>query len=355
MAAASSMEEGEEAHEKEPDDVRVRLTPQRIPRIIHQTMEPPTVDDLPIHMRRAVHKWKRLNPEYEHRYAGNESRAAYVRREGGRFRGLVEAYDQALSGAARADLWRLLVLFVNGGVYVDVDVVALRPLREVVSESDQALSAVSYNPSQTVMLYAPGHRFLALVIEHAVSRYASGYRRAQQTAGNAVHGEMARAFYCGFADHDTAPAGRYWDVDGAHSLRVVSDVDGHALGGLYNANRPSYAAYRSELKQMGIPHWGEIEVRLVSSGVRLRPPRELGRQQNVSRGGAIAMKAACSAQHVKAASRAAASAPVLDAYSQAMLCKLSCGCGLLTLLLLCWRARLGRRRRRKPPPAARDV
>ncbi len=34
-------------------------------------------------------------------------------------------------GAAKADIWRLAVVWRYGGVYVDSDVVALRPFREV--------------------------------------------------------------------------------------------------------------------------------------------------------------------------------------------------------------------------------
>ena len=42
-----------------------------------------------------------------------------------------QAYSVMVPGAAKADIWRLAVVWRYGGVYVDSDVVALRPFREV--------------------------------------------------------------------------------------------------------------------------------------------------------------------------------------------------------------------------------
>ena len=94
--------------------------PPLIPRVIHQTHKS-ELRELPPGLRAAVATWERLNPDFEHVYYAEAAVAAYVRQRGGGVEGFAAAYAKATSGAMRCDLWRYLLLWLEGGVYADAD------------------------------------------------------------------------------------------------------------------------------------------------------------------------------------------------------------------------------------------
>lgn len=91
---------------------------KRIPRIIHQTwFEELTVQKYP-HLNRLQNSWKSSGWEYRF-YTDDNCRDFIIKHYPQRF---IHGYDQILPGAFKADFFRLLVLFVHGGVYADIDV-----------------------------------------------------------------------------------------------------------------------------------------------------------------------------------------------------------------------------------------
>lgn len=90
-----------------------------IPRIIHQTwFESLTASRYP-HLTRLQNSWMAANG-WEYRFYDDDTARTYIQSHfPSRF---VEAYDALLPGAFKADLFRLLVLLRDGGVYSDIDV-----------------------------------------------------------------------------------------------------------------------------------------------------------------------------------------------------------------------------------------
>ena len=277
---------------------------QRIPRLLHQTFEMPRLENLPTGMLAAVNKWRSLNPEYTHRYYNRAARDVYMREHGWHFSGLVEAYEAAVHGAAQVDLFRLLVLWVDGGVYLDIDLLPLQPLRLFIREDDQALSDMAVNPCAGTcpMIYMPQHGFLAATLERAVSKYREGERGAQFTAGPDMLGKVARSFYISInattaqdgtphldtplarslhsridPDNSFPRAGTYWDVSLQHSIRVVAGLSAESLEApsADALSYLSYGTYRKDILDLGFEHWTIIEARLVTEGFMERSPGEL--------------------------------------------------------------------------------
>ena len=54
-----------------------------------------------------------------------------------------------------------------------------------------------------------------------------------------------------------APAGTYYTTEREHSIRVVAHVAFF---------KPSYGAYRADLKALGLTHWTEQQRQLVAAG-----------------------------------------------------------------------------------------
>lgn len=101
-----------------------------IPKIIWQTDEKP-YDELEPFKKNIIEVWKNLNPGWEHRYVDSQERDNYVKKHNNTLYSLYKIS----SGINQADIWRVLVIYNNGGVYADMDSVAITPLDECITKS----------------------------------------------------------------------------------------------------------------------------------------------------------------------------------------------------------------------------
>jgi mannosyltransferase OCH1-like enzyme len=97
-----------------------------IPRIIHQTWKS---DHIPAEWEGLRKTWRRLNPEWEYRLWTDDDNLELVAKHYPWFLDIYKGYDQ---GIKRADAARYFIMHQCGGVYVDLDFEALRPLDELV-------------------------------------------------------------------------------------------------------------------------------------------------------------------------------------------------------------------------------
>ena len=96
-----------------------------IPRHVWQTSHL-TEDALPPIARANRIRMQRDNPEWSFHLVNDTMASAFIHSE---FSPTVaNAYDSLRYGVAKADFWRYCVLYVHGGVYVDVDSALISPL-----------------------------------------------------------------------------------------------------------------------------------------------------------------------------------------------------------------------------------
>lgn len=76
----------------------------------------------------------RLSKDFVHHYVSTEEREKYILEHASQR--VVEAYKKLNDGAAQADLWRLVTLYEEGGIYMDIDATLLRPLAEIIKDKD---------------------------------------------------------------------------------------------------------------------------------------------------------------------------------------------------------------------------
>jgi mannosyltransferase OCH1-like enzyme len=108
-----------------------------IPKIIHQTFS--AQRDMPDFLAVNIAQLRQMNPGWEYRLYEDEDCARFIR----------ENYDADIYrlyeaihpdyGAARADFFRYLLLYREGGVYLDIKSGCARPLDDIVQESDEFL------------------------------------------------------------------------------------------------------------------------------------------------------------------------------------------------------------------------
>ena len=147
----------------------------QVPKIIHQLWKE---DTLPERYRAMALSWKRHHPDWEWRLWSDAAIDEFVARHHPELKPLFDGYRQPI---CRADTARYLILQRFGGLYVDLDMEAFRPLDPLLGESSLAIgvepaehlalektAARGFDKLLCPSLIAsvPGHRFWAHVQEH---------------------------------------------------------------------------------------------------------------------------------------------------------------------------------------------
>jgi hypothetical protein len=173
---------GEPVHQQQQVVVEVSVRERkdsgekRIPRIIHQTwFEELTPERYP-HLQRLQNSWKASGWDYRF-YTDATARVFIQENYPDRF---VEAYDAILAGAFKADLFRLLVLLKEGGIYADIDVQLdvnldsfLTPNLSFFVPRDVAIDhwpRANYCLWNGLLGAAPGHPIIARAVEDLLNR-----------------------------------------------------------------------------------------------------------------------------------------------------------------------------------------
>jgi len=106
----------------------------KIPKIIWQTNYTNNVS-LPVYLNYLFNRLMSL--DYEYRYTSTEGRRDYLVATSSQE--IVDAYDQLINGASQADLWRLVVLYNEGGLYMDIDAHFIWPLHKIIEPEYEEL------------------------------------------------------------------------------------------------------------------------------------------------------------------------------------------------------------------------
>lgn len=124
---------------------------------------------LPETIQKSVDLMLQLNPEYSYELSDDEDMKKFITDNFDER--IQEAFNSLKVGAAKADLWRYLILFKNGGVYLDVDSVIYSPLKTLITD-DCAVITREKNPGKFVqwcLMFPAGHPILKICIDKCVT------------------------------------------------------------------------------------------------------------------------------------------------------------------------------------------
>jgi len=96
-----------------------------IPKIIHQTWKN---HKLTPDYQKFVNSWKRLHPTWEYRFYDDDDCLKLVKTH---FPQFLNAYNSLPTPVMKADMFRYLVIYQFGGLYVDIDAEALKSLDDL--------------------------------------------------------------------------------------------------------------------------------------------------------------------------------------------------------------------------------
>jgi len=96
-----------------------------IPKIIWQTYET-SYDKLPDTIKNFTKTWIDLNPEWSYKYMNADERENFVLENFGKeWHNIFINYPFNI---LRSDLWRYMVVYIYGGIYIDIDTICKKPI-----------------------------------------------------------------------------------------------------------------------------------------------------------------------------------------------------------------------------------
>jgi len=146
---------------------------QQIPKNIFQTMK---TNKLPIQMKQSIDTWINLNPEYSYNFYDDKKCRTFIKNNFDNK--VLNAYDKLIPGAYKADLWRYCVLYKYGGVYIDIDTITIKPLRDIIEPDDTFISSRDKNKDAIYNAFiasVPGHPFLYKMINYIIENIETNY------------------------------------------------------------------------------------------------------------------------------------------------------------------------------------
>jgi len=145
---------------------------QIIPLDIYQTWY---TKELPPKMRERVEILKSQNPRFTHHLYDDNDCREFIKTH---FRpDVLWAYDSLIPGAYKADLWRLCVLFINGGIYMDIKLICANGFKLIeLTEKDHFVKDRPVNSIfNSLMVSQKGNIFLFKCIRQIVENVKNNY------------------------------------------------------------------------------------------------------------------------------------------------------------------------------------
>ncbi|WP_415889979.1 glycosyltransferase family 32 protein [Neptuniibacter sp. SY11_33] len=149
---------------KQSEPLRASKKETKIPKIIWQTNYTNRVS-LPVYCNYLFNRI--ISPDFEYRYVSTEDRLVFIKENTPAH--ISEAYEKLTDGAAQADLWRMITLHHNGGVYMDIDAHAVWPISKMINEDDEEVFLLNKEHYTNYFIAsAPGNRFLNETINNII-------------------------------------------------------------------------------------------------------------------------------------------------------------------------------------------
>lgn len=144
--------------------------PRGIPRHIVQFWDSP---DPPEDIRAAMAGIQRDNPGFSYHLECDESARAFINTHYGQE--ITALYDACPHPAMRSDFWRLCYLHVQGGIYIDADVVSRAPLTDI-TRGSHFRTLLPYSVGQPwcldndVLIYEAGNPLMQHIMQTMFQR-----------------------------------------------------------------------------------------------------------------------------------------------------------------------------------------
>ena len=140
---------------------------QKIPKVIYQTHKALTPSDLVPEARNAHNSWIKANPDYTIVYMNDQEIDDFIKTH---FDHQVYKVFNALPlGVMKADFFRYAIIYINGGIYTDIDTKCMKRINWIPPDADAIIGKENDTHfCQWTFAFSPKHPLLKKVIDNIV-------------------------------------------------------------------------------------------------------------------------------------------------------------------------------------------
>lgn len=205
-----------------------------IPKKIWQTYKTP-YDSLPDYALDATKTWIEKNPGWEYNYFSDEDVMDFVSDNFGNK--WVNIFNDCPVGVMRADIWRIMILYVYGGMYTDLDTVcnvSISTWFDKISDKRVILNAEhEIHIQQWTFLSESNHPLL----EYMLNNIENGFKNPDYSNPHFVHALTGPGIFTKsildflnmWEDSDIVDGSMYmrdgYAKEHLHSINFINDVD----------------------------------------------------------------------------------------------------------------------------------
>ena len=135
----------------------------KIPRNIFQTWE---TRNISIELNLLCQTWRENNKKYTYFLFDDNERKEFIKKHFDEK--IYKSYCKIIPGAFKADLWRYCVLYIYGGIFVDLDTICYNSIDILLDEHIEFMTAVDLNNCHFIGTYNLTNGFIASIPKHPV-------------------------------------------------------------------------------------------------------------------------------------------------------------------------------------------
>ena len=144
-------------------DSKLKTPLIKIPRNIFQTWK---TKNFSHNLKNLTDTWINHNPNYAYFLFDDNDCELFIKKH---FEKKVyDAYRRIIPGAFKCDLWRYCVLYIYGGVYVDIDTICLNPIDMVLNEDIEFMTPIDLNNGYYTGKHNLFNTFIASIPKHPI-------------------------------------------------------------------------------------------------------------------------------------------------------------------------------------------
>jgi hypothetical protein len=135
----------------------------KIPRNIFQTWSTKIISDK---FQSLTKTWRENNPNYEYILFDDDDCEQFIKNNFDEE--VYDSYNKIIPGAFKADLWRYCMLYIYGGIYVDIDTICLGKIDDFLDEKIEFITPIDLNNCPYYGTYNLFNAFIASVPKHPI-------------------------------------------------------------------------------------------------------------------------------------------------------------------------------------------
>lgn len=135
----------------------------KIPRNIFQTWE---TKELSSGFKYLTQTWIDKNPNYAYFLYDDSERKEFIKKHFDK--NIYNAYCRIIPGAFRADLWRYCILYIYGGIFVDIDTICMNSIDTFLNEDIEFMTLIDLNNCPYLGTYNLANGFIASIPKHPI-------------------------------------------------------------------------------------------------------------------------------------------------------------------------------------------